>query len=50
VSSSLGSECEGPVGPASAGCTASGSVYLKVFEGTWECGPTRGGVLSFGHR
>jgi len=43
-------ECAGPVGRASAGCTASGFVYLRVFEGTWECGPGRGGALSFGSR
>jgi len=42
--------CTGPAGKAGAGCTGSGYVYLDVFEGTWDCGPGTGGVLSFGQR
>jgi hypothetical protein len=42
--------CTGPAGPAGNGCTASGYLYPTVFEGTWDCGPFTGGVLSFGHR
>ena len=43
-------DCTGPAGKAGAGCTGSGYVYLDVFEGTWDCGPGTGGVLSFGQR
>ena len=42
--------CSGPVGNPARGCTGNGYVYLDVFEGTWECGPGTGGVLSFGSR
>jgi len=42
--------CTGPAGKAGGGCTGSGYVYRDVFEGTWDCGPGTGGVLSFGQR